>query len=562
MSESRVLRAGPLQMIFSGDDLRHIRAGDRTILQRIYVGVRDQNWETVPGKIEDLVMEQRADAFEIAYDSIHRLGDLDFRWHATITGSPAGRLSFALDGKAHSTFLRNRIGFCLHHPLLECAGMPCTVETADGAVERTGFPEFVSPHQVFVNVRAMACEVAPGLRAEIRFSGDIFETEDHRNWTDANFKTYSTPLALPFPVEVKAGSEIHQRIEVAVHGSVEQPEPARQEVVDVRVAGSAGTKLPAIGLCAASDGRPLSEAEIASLRRLRLNHIRADLILGSDPRAALEKAAAEARAIGARLEAAITLPGNTGPLRGWSPLVERWLIYHQDEKATGASAAKSVRAAVGPDACVAIGTNAYFAELNRNRPSGDGWDAACFSVNPQVHASDDESVMQNAAGQFHAVRAARRFLGGRAVVVSPVTLRPRFNPDATAATEPARPDPRQRQPLCAAWTVASLKSLAEAGAASVTYYETRGARGVLDGADVYPVYRVFEAAGEFAGAEVMRSEASDSHRVATLALASGARRRMLIANLTGELWAVRTEMRREPVELAPYGVEIIDWTAE
>ena len=162
MSESRVLRAGPLQMIFSGDDLRHIRAGDRTILQRIYVGVRDRNWETVPGKIEDLVMEQRADAFEIAYDSIHRLGDLDFRWHATITGSPAGRLSFALDGKAHSTFLRNRIGFCLHHPLLECAGMPCTVETADGAVERTGFPEFVSPHQVFVNVRAMACEVYRG----------------------------------------------------------------------------------------------------------------------------------------------------------------------------------------------------------------------------------------------------------------------------------------------------------------------------------------------------------------------------------------------------------------
>ena len=25
------------------------------------------------------------------------------------------------------------------------------------------------------------------------FEGDLWETEDHRNWTDANFKTYSTP---------------------------------------------------------------------------------------------------------------------------------------------------------------------------------------------------------------------------------------------------------------------------------------------------------------------------------------------------------------------------------
>ena len=28
-------------------------------------------------------------------------------------------------------------------------------------------------------------------------SGDSFEMEDHRNWTDASFKTYVRPLALP-----------------------------------------------------------------------------------------------------------------------------------------------------------------------------------------------------------------------------------------------------------------------------------------------------------------------------------------------------------------------------
>ena len=34
--------------------------------------------------------------------------------------------------------------------------------------------------------------------------------EDQRNWTDASFKTYGTPLKNPSPVEVKAGTKISQ----------------------------------------------------------------------------------------------------------------------------------------------------------------------------------------------------------------------------------------------------------------------------------------------------------------------------------------------------------------
>ena len=33
------------------------------------------------------------------------------------------------------------------------------------------------------------------MEAELAFEGDIFEMEDQRNWTDASFKTYCTPLA-------------------------------------------------------------------------------------------------------------------------------------------------------------------------------------------------------------------------------------------------------------------------------------------------------------------------------------------------------------------------------
>ena len=39
--------------------------------------------------------------------------------------------------------------------------------------------------------------------------GDTFEMEDQRNWTDASYKTYVRPLALPWPYTLRAGEQ-HQ----------------------------------------------------------------------------------------------------------------------------------------------------------------------------------------------------------------------------------------------------------------------------------------------------------------------------------------------------------------
>ena len=558
MGETHKLRAGPLEATYSDGELRHVRFGGAEVVQRIYAAVRDHNWGTTPGRLESVSMQVESSGFRIVFDSIHQQGSVDFRWRGILTGTPAGSISFAMDGKARSTFLRNRIGLCVHHPLRECAGKPCVVETADGELERTQFPEFVSPHQPFLNVRAITHDVAPGVCAEVRFYGDVFETEDHRNWTDANFKTYGTPLRLPFPVEVLAGTEISQRIEITLHGALESPEPPPERVVRVCLPNAAWRRLPKIGLGQASDGRPLSETELEALRRLKLSHLRVDLPPRADWRPKLALATEEAGAIGAKLEVAVTLPGDTAHLRDWAPTVDRWLVYRENEKATGAPSALELRAALGPEALITVGTNAYFAELNRNRPSGGGWDAACFSVNPQVHAFDDESVMANASAQFDAVRSALQFLGGRPVVVSPVTLRPRFNPDATGHVEPSEPDPRQKSQFCAAWTLASLSALARAGASSVTYFETHGAGGVLDGDATYPVFRVLEAAAGFAGASVIACESSDESRVAALALESGGTRRVLIANLTGEPCEIAVAGQRETLNLEPYAVTRLD----
>ena len=78
----------------------------------------------------------------------------------------------------------------------------------------TEFPLLISPHQPFKDLGAISWEPTADLKATVAFAGETFETEDQRNWTDASFKTYCTPLERPFPVEIETGSLVDQRITV------------------------------------------------------------------------------------------------------------------------------------------------------------------------------------------------------------------------------------------------------------------------------------------------------------------------------------------------------------
>jgi hypothetical protein len=175
---------------------------------------------------------------------------------------------------------------------------------------------------------------------------------------------------------------------------------------------------------------------------------------------------------------------------------------------------------------VGTGTDAFFTELNRGRPDASAIDFACYSINPQVHAFDNLSLMENLQGQAATVATARTFLAGKPVAVTPVTLRPR--------TSPAPADPRQASLFGAAWTLGSLAYLAESGVASVTYYRTHGAEGVMNEDAVFPLYHAFAGLAGFVGARVHRVDTSDPLRACAMAIESRGRRRVLIANLTAE----------------------------
>ena len=396
------LQAGPLSLIYEAGDLRYIRLGDIEILRRVYSAVRDHNWGTIPPVLTHEQLEVNVNSFRITFSVTNQKGPVDFSWQGEITGEADGTITFTMRGEAHSTFRRNRIGFCVLHPMT-LAGVPARIEHTDGTIEESSFPVSIAPQRVidghpypvapFENLRAVAHPVYPDLWAVVRFEGDTFEMEDQRNWTDASYKIYCTPLALPFPVEIIAGTRITQSIRLSLNGPLSQSLPgAGTSEVKISIMEKDKKPLPKVGLGMASHGQPLTAREIARLKALHLSHLRVDLHL-SDPgwQGRLRQAAAEARAMESRLEIALFVSNAAkaeledlwAALQEIRPPVVHWLVFHQQEKTTSAQwvhLARQVLAKYDPTARVGSGTNAYFTELNANRPPVEASDLITYSL--------------------------------------------------------------------------------------------------------------------------------------------------------------------------------------
>jgi hypothetical protein len=570
-AERMRLCAGPLTMVFEPDTafLRYVRLGDQEILRGVYAAVRDRNWGTVAPKVSNLQVEDSGDAFRLTFDVECKEREIDFSWTGEVVGAAPGTVTFSMEGVARSTFLRNRIGLCVLHPIRECKGRSCVVEHVDGALERGSFPRLISPHQPFKEMRAISHEVVPGLSAEVRLEGDIFEMEDQRNWTDASYKTYCTPLEFPFPVEVTEGAIVAQSVSLTLNGEVPENVSRTGGTEVAFVVGDAPpVRLPRIGVGTASHGRPLTQGELERLRVLSLAHLRVDLYPSEpDCGRVLERAAADAARLGVALEAALFLSDAIDDelstlvrdLKRIGPQVARWLIFREGGMLAPQDLVRLAREHLShyaPGVKFGTGTDAFFAELNRERLvagfAGEA-DLVCYSVTPQVHASDDASMVETLQAQVEAVESARRFAGDLAVVVTPVTLKPRFNPNATGSEPEPEPselppqvDPRQASLFAAAWTLGSIKYLSESAIHAATYYETTGWRGVMGtesgtpfperfnsiAGAVFPLYHVLADVGEFAGGSVIPSHSSDPLRVDGMTLRKEGRNRTLLANLS------------------------------
>jgi hypothetical protein len=295
----------------------------------------------------------------------------------------------------------------------------------------------------------------------------------------------------------------------------------------------------------------------------------------SDPGypARLHEAEEQATALGAALEIALFVSperaaAELGAVGDVEAPVARWLVFPERELFKGGTphaevlpSARDILPRVAP-APIAGGTNTDFIFLARSVPPLNLLDGVTFAITPQVHAFDNASIVETLGTQGQAVASARAIAGELPVYVSPVTLKMRHNPYAAGAPAPtprdelpSQVDPRQMSLFLAGWTAVSIKHMAEAGAAGVTYYETTGWRGIMERAagsplpdkfrsiagGVFPVYHILTDVGEFRDAKVMRGRSSDPLAFDGLALVRDEEVRLLLANLTAEELAVTVQ---------------------
>ena len=592
--KSRTLRAGPLTAEFGNGALRYIRINEIEVMRAIAFLVRDKNWGTFTPEISDLKLSQKKDGFTIRYKA--RCGDAAaaLTYDATIICDASGNLDFAATATPEADFTTNRTGFVVLHPLKGVAGFPVEVEYTDGKKQKSKFPALINPACPFTNIRALKHKVMDGLSVTCRMEGYAFEMEDHRNWSDASFKTYVRPLAEPWPYTMLAGNSFSQKVSLRFAGKLPRPKKAgAAKKIDVTL-GRAGGALPELGVAV-----PMEEAEAAAhaaaaIKAAGPKH----LVCHVDGRAAdiagpMRHYRQLADATGAAVILEVLLPGKAAPSDELARVADAAKQAGLKPAAVSVSPAvdlkgvlpgsngpdapaladcyKAARAAF-PGASIGGGMFAFFTELNRKRPPADKLDYVTHTTSPIVHAADDVSVMETLEAHPYQIKTTRSFMGKVGYHLGPSTIPARTNPYGASSADNAnnervclsKIDPRQRGIFGAAWSVGYLSAWAKGGVEVVTLGATTGSAGMvyrktehvqpyfddLKGASVYPVYHLIADLAQASGAKRIATEISDEASVAALAYRAASGPVLWLANLTARPQTVRVQGFAGPATIA------------
>lgn len=565
------LKFGPWSLVLRGDEVADISHNGTLVLRSLRVVVRDGNWGTPPAVVSATRVDETTDAVEVRLAVRHTHGDVDFSWDGVLRLS-ADELHVAFAGTALTTFASNRIGFTVLHPPT-LAGHEMTVRHPEGTNETVLFTEAISPHQPAKNIAGLRWSPEPAdgpggenaCTAEIDFTGEIFETEDQRNWTDASFKTYSTPLEIPFPVQRTVGDKVSQSVTLRCVGGATATVRATSltlgaapsdRIVPELTVGASTAPARAQGTTSAN---PVAAGVLVEL----------NLVDANWP-AALERAIADSS--GGSLDVRLIAwqseelsPALDALAALASVRVSRLAVFDStshvsepvlwDALQAGAAARSITAELVG-------GTRGYFTELNRaHERLADSVGALAFSITPQMHSLDREQLVESIGVQRTVAVNARRIAAGRPLHIGPITLRARFNAVATDAHEPEQSvtldhgygaelvddatDPRQQSRALAAWLVASVDALTIADVHSISYFEAWGERGIVsaDGTRVFPTAVALGWLTELRGERLLSLVGETADNVSVLVTRSNdGSLTVLASNLSDEAQRVRVNV--------------------
>ncbi|MFF0225913.1 hypothetical protein [Streptomyces sp. NPDC004629] len=533
------------------DSLCDLRWKQQPVLRAIRFVARDRDWRT-------------AQPVAIRTDP-HLPGEHDFHVHLTYASRRPdevaeievdlsvecrndSELLVSASAVVCRDFLRNRLGLVVLHHIAE-AGRPLRVHHPDGSVSQTRFPRDIAPHQPARNVRALTWN-SENLRVSTVFAGDVFEMEDQRNWTDASFKTYSTPLAEPFPVQLAQGARITHTVGVTVEEPVVRERETAVAAAPANVSFHPTAEPVPQFLVGASTSHGATPPGLPSVDVLV-----EPVLDDANWRAVLMRAVKDAA--GGRLDVRLVTSDPSLLEAALDPIQElpvaRLGVYdlttHVSEPPlwralVAGAAARPLLAGVD----LVAGARAHFTELNRTLDRlPDDATAVTFSITPQMHDTGRDQLLESLPLQRLTARQALG-PGDRPLHVGPVTLRPRFNAVATSARAtstvphvrdgygahfvPGSTDPRQESAGYAAWLVASAAQLALPGVLSVTFAEAWGPRGLYDQHGTpRPAAEAFARLIGLSGAELLAPKGDLPVNVSVLAARSRDRVTLMAANV-------------------------------
>lgn len=583
------LKAGLLSVDLSDGNLRTIKYDGVEVLRAVSYLVRDRDWGTYNPDIHDLSVEENDTGFTITYQARCEGPDatqltIDVR----IQAESDGALTFDAVANTATGFETNRCGFCILHPIVGVAGSPVTVEHVDGTLNQTSLPDLIEPWQPFKDMRAITHEAISGVSAECRMEGDTFEMEDQRNWSDASYKTYVRPLALPWPYQIEASKPQHQRIVLSIRDTRKAASQAdtNAEAVSITLGDLSG-RMPNIGIIITPEEAKASLAATELLREIAPQ----ELLFHYDPlaghessvfadfaalaakhrgRVSLEIAlpcktnlidettaiAADMTAAGFTPDAILVSPAidrqSTPPGSEWPPCPPLEDVY-----AAARAAFRDVR--------LGGGMLSYFTELNRKRVPGELIDFVSHCTNPIVHAADDLSVMQTIEALPFITRSVRAIYGDKPYCIGPSTIPMRQNPYGSRTMENpngkriamANRDPRHNGKFGESFAMAYAISVLNAGLESLTLSALTGPFGLIAGeneptaaGDKRPLFNAVKLLAQLAGKSFRLCRSSRPSDVLAFALEDKA---VWLVNITPHEQDVIVESART-IKLPPYDV--------
>jgi hypothetical protein len=474
--QSRVLSAGAVSAILSesGTSLRDVAFNGEVILRGLSFVARDENWGTLPLAATPQIRSS-AQFIEVEASGEGTYANGDLTWQVLFRITPSG-VEARAKVQSKDGFLTNRTGIVVLHGLSACRGQEVLVTHSDGSATTSSFPVTISPHQPFMDMAAMVHRTTGGTRVQIAFEGEVFEAEDQRNWTDASYKTYSRPLDWPFPYRIEAGETVEQSVRVSFNaGAASRTSPETEPRVQ------ADAVLPRF-----ATGQPVNRAVSDAVIIKALNNMGfAAIALEIDPEGNgwLEQLARHLASIDGdiRLNCRMTSDTNHASvlaaieevLAGRKPVgISLW---------GGTDEAVAFARSLWRDVPIGGGTGAFFAEFNRGTlPTGI--DYATWTTNPTVHASDNDTLGESIEPLRDVLATAQAKAPNLDLVVGPLTLIMRFNPNATSAearrVEP-EPDPRQHTVLTASWLIGTIAGFVDPVVKELIVFEVAGPKGLI-----------------------------------------------------------------------------------